>query len=192
MSYFKTTTNFILISQLSKATNNHKTHNYPFHNSQSIISTIYNGCGINCGPKFLFSWSLSTTSLERIAFFSGNYSIYMKKKKKKKKNLDRNFISLLPVISLKRSLIIQVNCFLLDWIFKKHSSSLFHFPNGITTYITMCKYIYTHYSLLSGLPHFCLLNLVFLTILLNELLVKCHINSKRRSKLVAYYSSQSI
>lgn len=74
--------------------------------------------------------------------------------KKKKKNLDRNFISLLLVISLKRSLIIQVNCFLLDWIFKKHSSSLFRFQNGITTYITMCKYIYTHYSLLSGITTF--------------------------------------
>ena len=74
--------------------------------------------------------------------------------KKKEKNLDRNFISLLLVISLKRSLIIQVNCFLLDWIFKKHSSSLFHFQNGITTYITMCKYIYTHYSLLSGITTF--------------------------------------
>ena len=75
-------------------------------------------------------------------------------RKKKKKNLDRNFISLLLVISLKRSLIIQVNCFLLDWIFKKHSSSLFRFQNGITTYITMCKYIYTHYSLLSGITTF--------------------------------------
>lgn len=151
MSYSKATTNFILISQLSKATNSHKTHNYLFHDSQSIISNCCdNGCGINCGSKFLFSWSLSTILLERIVFFSRNYSIYMKKKK----NLDRNFISLLLVISLKRSLIIQVNCFLLDWIFKKHSSSLFRFQNGITTYITMCKYIYTHYSLLSGITTF--------------------------------------